>query len=139
MRFSMQHTTWLTLFAALVLLVSSVANSTPMIMSQPAAAQNVMLHDHSTMLMSESEHCALSTTASRNTPSADHCNPDVSMSCDEGGKAHSCCTATCSLVFVPSPDSVSRAAPLAFRSVIHQDSISPVVQISRDLFRPPIA
>jgi hypothetical protein len=138
MRFSIRHTTWLTLFTALVLLVSSLANSTPMMMSQLKSTADTMMHDHSSMLASKSEHCSLP-VAAKSDSAADHCPPEVSMSCDESGKAHSCCTATCSLVLMPLPESTGRVPPLAFRSSILQDTISPVVQISRDLFRPPIA
>ncbi|HHF3264048.1 hypothetical protein [Vibrio alginolyticus] len=134
------HTIWLTLFTTLVLLVSSVANSEPLMNIQMMSTG--MAHHPS--MMSDSEHCGMPgmmdvymTDASM---SEDGDARETSMNCGGGsGMVHTCCTAACTIVFVPLPNPNNSPMPVVDRATITPEVASPVVHVSRDLYRPPIA
>ncbi|PMO36307.1 hypothetical protein BCT11_21260 [Vibrio sp. 10N.222.52.B12] len=134
------HTIWLTLFTTLVLLVSSVANSEPLMNIQMMSTG--MAHHPS--MMSDSEHCGMPgmmdvymTDASM---SEDGDARETSMNCGGGsGMVHTCCTAACTIVFVPLPNPNNSPMPVVYRATITPEVASPVVHVSRDLYRPPIA
>ncbi|MEK2144244.1 hypothetical protein WOC23_19795 [Vibrio parahaemolyticus] len=111
MRLKSLHTIWLTLCTTLILLVSSVVNSAPL-MSIKMMSSGAMMPEHMT---------------------------EMTMSCVDGsGMIHNCCTASCSFVFVPLPAPVSQLSPLAYRASIASEITAPVVQVTHDLYRPPI-
>lgn len=124
------HTIWLTLLTTLILLVSSVVNSAPlmnlkMMSDQTIAQQNEHCGSHSMDMSMAMSH---SSTAS-----------DIPMSCaDNSGMVHNCCTTSCSFVFVSLPVPENRLSPLAQRASFNIESHDPVVQVSHDLYRPPI-
>lgn len=96
------HTIWLTLFTTLVLLVSSVANSEPLMNIQMMSTG--MAHHPS--MMSDSEHCGMpgmmDVSMTDASMSEDGDARETSMNCGGGsGMVHTCCTAACTIVFVP--------------------------------------
>ena len=139
------HTIWLTLFTTLVLLVSSVANSEPLMNIQMMSKG--MAH-HSSM-MSESEHCGMpgmmdvsmtDVSMSEASVAENSDARETSMNCGGGsGMVHTCCTAACTIVFVPLPNPDNSPMPVVYRATITPEVASPVVHVSRDLYRPPIA
>ncbi|EKM28447.1 hypothetical protein VCHENC02_5658 [Vibrio harveyi] len=136
MRLKSLHTTWLTLFTTLMLLVSSVANSAPL-MNIQMMSNGVMNHGQS-MMMDNSEHCGMPGMMDVSITEDGEVR-ESRMNCGGGsGMVHTCCTAACSLVFLPLPVPVNRALPIVYRAAITPEVISPVVHVSRDLYRPPI-
>lgn len=134
------HTIWLTLFTTLVLLVSSVANSEPSMNIQMMSTG--MAHHPS--MMSDSEHCGMpcmmDVSMSDASMSEDGDARETSMNCGGGsGMVHTCCTAACTIVFVPLPNPINSPMPVVYRATITPEVASPVVHVSRDLYRPPIA
>lgn len=134
------HTIWLTLFTTLVLLVSSVANSEPLMNIQMMSTG--MAHHPS--MMSDSEHCGMPgmMDVSMNDASMSEGGDarETSMNCGGGsGMVHTCCTAACTIVFVPLPNPINSPMPVVYRATITPEVASPVVHVSRDLYRPPIA
>ncbi|WP_411197957.1 hypothetical protein [Vibrio sp. EA2] len=57
---------------------------------------------------------------------------------DTSGMVHNCCTTSCSFIFVSLPVPENQLSPLAYRATFKLESTDPVVQVSHDLFRPPI-
>ncbi|AVF64326.1 MULTISPECIES: hypothetical protein [Vibrio] len=134
------HTIWLALFTTLVLLVSSVANSEPLMNIQMMSTG--MAHHPS--MMSDSEHCGMPGTMdvsmTDGSMSEDGDARETSMNCGGGsGMVHTCCTAACTIVFVPLPNPINSPMPVVYRATITPEVASPVVHVSRDLYRPPIA
>ncbi|EMD1211790.1 TPA: hypothetical protein ACPJ1X_004725 [Vibrio alginolyticus] len=134
------HTIWLTLFTTLVLLVSSVANSEPLMNIQMMSTG--MAHHPS--MMSDSEHCGMpgmmDVSMTDASMSEDGDARETSMNCGGGsGMVHTCCTAACTIVFVSLPNPVNSPIPVVYRATITPEVASPVVHVSRDLYRPPIA
>ncbi|MDW1575622.1 hypothetical protein R7M92_07580 [Vibrio sp. Vb2880] len=134
------HTIWLTLFTTLVLLVSSVANSEPLMNIQMMSTGMA----HHASMMSDSEHCGMpgmmDVSMTDASMSEDGDVRETSMNCGGGsGMVHTCCTAACTIVFVPLPNPVSSPMPVVYRATITPEVASPVVHVSRDLYRPPIA
>ncbi|MDE0541580.1 hypothetical protein [Vibrio sp. VA3] len=134
------HTIWLTLFTTLVLLVSSVANSEPLMNIQMMSTG--MAHHPS--MMSDSEHCGMpgmmDVSMTDGSMSEDGDARETSMNCGGGsGMVHTCCTAACTIVFVPLPNPINSPMPVVYRATITLEVASPVVHVSRDLYRPPIA
>ena len=65
---------------------------------------------------------------------------ETSMNCGGGsGMVHTCCTAACTIVFVPLPNPINSPMPVVYRTTITPEVASPVVHVSRNLYRPPIA
>lgn len=136
MRLKSLHTTWLTLFTTLMLLVSSVANSAPL-MNIQMMSNGVMNHGQS-MMMDNSEHCGMPGMMDVSITEDGEVR-ESRMNCGGGsGMVHTCCTAACSLVFLPLPVPVNRALPIVYRAAITPEVPPPVVHVSRDLYRPPI-
>jgi len=134
MRLKSLHTIWLTLCTTLILLVSSVVNSAPL-MSIKMMSSDVMMSAHMTEIASENDHCGSPEMAS----SLSSNSVEMTMSCIDGsGMIHNCCTASCSFVFVPLPVTDSQLFPLACRASIASEITAPVVQVTHDLYRPPI-
>ncbi|EGR0268515.1 hypothetical protein FMH15_17950 [Vibrio alginolyticus] len=134
------HTIWLTLFTTLVLLVSSVANSEPLMNIQMMSTG--MAHHPS--MMSDSEHCGMpgmmDVSMTDASMSEDGDARETSMNCGGGsGMVHTCCTAACTIVFVTLPNPVNSPMPVVYRATITPEVASPVVHVSHDLYRPPIA
>ncbi|EPT9326809.1 hypothetical protein ACVTOK_003049 [Vibrio alginolyticus] len=134
------HTIWLTLFTTLVLLVSSVTNSESLMNIQMMSTG--MAHHPS--MMSDSEHCGMpgmmDVSMTDGSMSEDGDARETSMSCGGGsGMVHTCCTAACTIVFVPLPNPINSPMPVVYRATITPEVASPVVHVSRDLYRPPIA
>ena len=134
------HTIWLNLFTTLVLLVSSVVNSEPLMNIQMMSTG--MAHHPS--MMSDSEHCGMpgmmDVSMTDGSMSEDGDARETSMNCGGGsGMVHTCCTAACTIVFVPLPNPVNSPMPVVYRATITPEVASPVVHVSRDLYRPPIA
>ena len=134
------HTIWLTLFTTLVLLVSSVVNSEPLMNIQMMSTG--MAHHPS--MMSDSEHCGMpgmmDVSMADGSMSEDGDARETSMNCGGGsGMVHTCCTAACTIVFVPLPNPINSPMPVVYRATITPEVASPVVHVSRDLYRPPIA
>ncbi|MBT0000760.1 hypothetical protein [Vibrio alginolyticus] len=134
------HTIWLTLFTTLVLLVSSVANSEPLMNIQ---MMSIGMAHHPSM-MSDSEHCGMpglmDVSMTDGSMSEDGDARETSMNCGGGsGMVHTCCTAACTIVFVPLPNPINSPMPVVYRATITPEVASPVVHVSRDLYRPPIA
>ena len=134
------HTIWLTLFTTLVLVVSSVANSEPLMNIQMMSTG--MAHHPS--MMSDSEHCGMpgmmDVSMTDASMSEDGDARETSMNCGGGsGMVHTCCTAACTIVFVPLATPINSPMPVVYRATITPEVASPVVHVSRDLYRPPIA
>lgn len=135
MRLKTMHTIWLTLFTSLVLLVSSVVNSAPM-MNMQMMSNNQMNHHPS---MNDEQDCDMPEIKNHIMPSPADKNSSK-MNCNGGsGMVHTCCTAACTIVFIPLPIPINSPMPVAYRATITPEVASPVVHVSRDLYRPPIA
>ena len=145
MHFKSLHTIWLTLFTTLVLLVSSVANSEPLMNIQMMSTGMA----HHPAMMSDNEHCGMPgmmdvSMTDVSMPEASVAENggvrETSMNCGGGsGMVHTCCTAACTIVFVPLPNPINSLMPVVYRTTITPEVASPVVHVSRDLYRPPIA
>ena len=139
------HTIWLTLFTTLVLLVSSVANSEPLMNIQMMSTGMA----HHPAMMSDNEHCGMPgmmdvSMTDVSMPEASVAENggvrETSMNCGGGsGMVHTCCTAACTIVFVPLANPINSPMPVVYRATITPEVASPVVHVSRDLYRPPIA
>ncbi|UTZ23447.1 hypothetical protein [Vibrio campbellii] len=139
------HTIWLTLFTTLVLLVSSVANSEPLMNIQMMSTGMA----HHPAMMSDNEHCGMpgmmdvsmtDVSMSEASVAENGGVRETSMNCGGGsGMVHTCCTAACTIVFVPLPNPINSPMPVVYRTTITPEVASPVVHVSRDLYRPPIA
>ncbi|MDF4917358.1 hypothetical protein P3588_24320, partial [Vibrio parahaemolyticus] len=124
------HTIWLTLFTTLVLLVSSVANSEPLMNIQMMSTG--MAHHPS--MMSDSEHCGMpgmmDVSMTDASLSEDGDARETSMNCGGGsGRVHTCCTAACTIVFVPLPNPINSPMPVVYRATITPEVASPVVHV----------
>lgn len=139
------HTIWLTLFTTLVLLVSSVANSEPLMNIQMMSTGMA----HHPAMMSDNEHCGMpgmmdvsmtDVSMSEASVAENGGVRETSMNCGgDSGMVHTCCTAACTIVFVPLPNPINSPMPVVYRTTITPEVASPVVHVSRDLYRPPIA
>ncbi|HGZ6882688.1 TPA: hypothetical protein ACOLZ0_000778 [Vibrio parahaemolyticus] len=136
MRLKSLHTIWLTLCTTLILLVSSVVNSTPL-MSIKMMSSGAMMPEHMTEMASANDHCGSPSMEMASSLSSNSTEMTMS-SVDGSGMIHNCCTASCSFVFVPLPAPVSQLSPLAYRASIASEITAPVVQVTHDLYRPPI-
>ena len=138
MRLKSLHTIWLTLCTTLILLVSSVVNSAPL-MSIKMMSSDVMMSAHMTEMASENDHCGSPSMSMEMASSLSSNSVEMTMSCIDGsGMIHNCCTASCSFVFVPLPATDNQLSPLACRASIASEITAPVVQVTHDLYRPPI-
>ncbi|HHX8452954.1 TPA: hypothetical protein ACVO0J_004584 [Vibrio diabolicus] len=138
MRLKSLHTIWLTLCTTLILLVSSVVNSAPL-MSLKMMSSDAMMSAHMTEMTSENDHCGSPSMSMEMASSLSSDSAEMTMSCIDGsGMIHNCCTASCSFVFVPLPVPDSQLSPLACRASIASEITAPVVQVTHDLYRPPI-
>ncbi|HHF3066332.1 TPA: hypothetical protein ACPJ09_003040 [Vibrio diabolicus] len=138
MRLKSLHTIWLTLCTTLILLVSSVVNSAPL-MSIKMMSSDVMMSAHMAEMASENDHCGSPSMSMEMASSLSSDSVEMTMSCIDGsGMIHNCCTASCSFVFVPLPVTDSQLSPLACRASIASEITAPVVQVTHDLYRPPI-
>ncbi|EOX4456074.1 hypothetical protein ACJ5M8_004885 [Vibrio antiquarius] len=138
MRLKSLHTIWLTLCTTLILLVSSVVNSAPL-MSLKMMSSDAMMSAHMTEMASENDHCGSPSMSIEMASSLSSDSAEITMSCVDGsGMIHNCCTASCSFVFVPLPVTDSQLSPLACRASIASEITAPVVQVTHDLYRPPI-
>ncbi|WMN85177.1 hypothetical protein [Vibrio parahaemolyticus] len=138
MRLKSLHTIWLTLCTTLILLVSSVVNSAPL-MSIKMMSSGAMMPEHMTEMASANDHCGSPSMSMEMASSLSSGSTEMPMSCVDGsGMTHNCCTASCSFVFVPLPAPVSQLSPLAYRASIASEITAPVVQVTHDLYRPPI-
>ncbi|MCG6224313.1 hypothetical protein NB600_13775 [Vibrio antiquarius] len=138
MRLKSLHTIWLTLCTTLILLVSSVVNSAPL-MNIKMMSSDVMMSAHMTEMASENDHCGSPSMSMEMASSLSSDSAEITMSCVDGsGMIHNCCTASCSFVFVPLPVTDSQLSPLACRASIASEITAPVVQVTHDLYRPPI-
>ncbi|MCR9983566.1 hypothetical protein WMY97_05805 [Vibrio diabolicus] len=138
MRLKSLHTIWLTLCTTLILLVSSVVNSAPL-MSLKMMSSDAMMSAHMTEMASENDHCSSPSMSMEMASSLSSDSAEITMSCVDGsGMIHNCCTASCSFVFVPLPVTDSQLSPLACRASIASEITAPVVQVTHDLYRPPI-
>ncbi|WP_203342793.1 hypothetical protein [Vibrio diabolicus] len=138
MRLKSLHTIWLTLCTTLILLVSSVVNSAPL-MSLKMMSSDAMMSVHMTEMASENDHCGSPSMSMEMASSLSSNSVEMTMSCIDGsGMIHNCCTASCSFVFVPLPVTDSQLSPLACRASIVSEITAPVVQVTHDLYRPPI-
>ena len=138
MRLKSLHTIWLTLCTTLILLVSSVVNSAPL-MSLKMMSSDAMMSAHMTEMASENDHCGSPSMSMEMASSLSSESAEMTMSCVDGsGMIHNCCTASCSFVFVPLPATDNQISPLACRASIASEITAPVVQVTHDLYRPPI-
>ncbi|HHF0552945.1 TPA: hypothetical protein ACPHT2_002591 [Vibrio antiquarius] len=138
MRLKSLHTIWLTLCTTLILLVSSVVNSAPL-MSLKMMSSDTVMSVHMTEMASENDHCGSPSMSMEMASSLSSDSAEMTMSCIDGsGMIHNCCTASCSFVFVPLPVTDSQLSPLACRASIASEITAPVVQVTHDLYRPPI-
>lgn len=131
MRLKTLHTIWLSTLTTLILLVSSVVNSAPLM--------SLKMMDNQTITNPE-KHCGshnmMEMDSSMSTSSA---SSELTMNCaDTSGMVHNCCTTSCSFVFVSLPVPENQLSPVAYRATFKLESTDPVVQVSHDLFRPPI-
>ncbi|CAE6943317.1 hypothetical protein [Vibrio sp. B1FLJ16] len=134
MRLKPLHTIWLTLMTTLILLVSGVVNSAPL-MSLKMMQSNAAVS--SDTVANTNEHCGShNMEMSMSLPST---SSEMDCSDGSGGMVHNCCTTACSFVFVPLPVPADQPHPLANRASISLETTDPVVQISHSLYRPPIA
>ncbi len=96
-----------------------------------------MMPEHMTEMASANDHCGSPSMEMASSLSSN--STEMTMSCVDGsGMIHNCCTASCSFVFVPLPAPVSQLSPLAYRASIASEITAPVVQVTHDLYRPPI-
>lgn len=125
------HTIWFTLLTTLILLVSSVVNSAPLMNLKMMSDQTITKQD---------EHCGShSMEMSMAMSHSSAASSDIPMNCaDSSGMVHNCCTTSCSFVFVSLPVPENQLSPLAYRATFNIESHDPVVQVSHDLYRPPI-
>ncbi|MEX3071137.1 hypothetical protein AB3Y13_04905 [Vibrio alginolyticus] len=135
MRLKPLHTIWLTLMTTLILLVSGVVNSAPlmslkMMQSNTSVSADTMVHT--------SEHCGSHNMEMSRSQSPSSTASEMNCS-DSSDMVHNCCTTACSYVFVSLPVFSNQAYPLAYRATISPEIAEPVVQVSNDLYRPPIA
>ncbi|HHF0560035.1 TPA: hypothetical protein ACPHT1_004197 [Vibrio antiquarius] len=138
MRLKSLHTIWLTLCTTLILLVSSVVNSAPL-MSLKMMSSDTVMSVHMTEMASENDQCGSPSMSMEMASSLSSDSAEMTMSCVDGsGMIHNCCTASCSFVFVPLPVTDSQLSPLACRASIASEITAPVVQVTHDLYRPPI-
>lgn len=138
MRLKSLHTIWLTLCTTLILLVSSVVNSAPL-MNIKMMSSDVMISAHMTEMASENDHCGSPSMSMEMASSLSSDSVEMTMSCIDGsGMIHNCCTASCSFVFVPLAATDNQLSPLACRASIASEITAPVVQVTHDLYRPPI-
>ncbi|MGU3808288.1 hypothetical protein ACVZHJ_10130 [Vibrio diabolicus] len=138
MRLKSLHTIWLTLCTTLILLVSSVVNSAPL-MNIKMMSSDAMMSAHMTEMASENDHCGSPSMSMEMASSLSSNSVEMTMSCIDGsGMIHNCCTASCSFVFVPLTVTDSQLFPLACRASIASEITAPVVQVTHDLYRPPI-
>lgn len=142
MRLKTLHTIWLTLLTTLILLVSSVVNSAPL-MNLKMMQSNSMLSTDT--IANSSDHCGSHnmdmSMSKMDSMAMSHssASSDMSVGCEEtSGMVHNCCTTACSFVFVSLPVPENQAYPLTFRTTINLETTETVVAISRDLYRPPI-
>ncbi len=138
MRLKPLHTIWLTLLTTLILLVSSVANSAPL-MNLKMMQRNTMASAE--MIAYTNAHCGshnmeMGMPMPSMSVASDMANTECS---DSSGMVHNCCTAACSLVFVSLPVLIEQPYPQTYRATIHIETAQPVVQVTHDLYRPPIA
>ncbi len=139
MRLKSLHTIWLTLCTTLILLVSSVVNSSPSMSIKMMSSGTIMMPEHMTEMASTNDHCGSPSMSMEMASSLSSDSTEMAMSCVDGsGMIHNCCTASCSFVFVPLPAPVSQLSPLAYRASIASEITAPVVQVTHDLYRPPI-
>ncbi|MGP8305924.1 hypothetical protein [Vibrio sp. YIC-376] len=140
MRLKPLHTLWLTLFTTLILLVSSVVNSAPLMdlkMMQMQMQNNNMLSAET--VVNANEHCGthsmdMDMSATEHTTSLEMTN-----GCSDGeGMVHNCCTSACSFVFVSLPVPENQPYQLAYLATISLETVEPILQGSHDLYRPPI-
>ena len=140
MRLRSLHTIWFTLFTTLMLLVSSVTNSTPLMNIQ---MMSTGIAHHSTTT-STSEHGGMSnmmapTITEASLPTNSN-KLGTSVNCDgDSGILHTCCTAACTFVCVPLPTPVNLPIPIVYRAGVTADVTHPTIQVKNDLYRPPIA
>ncbi|MBR9788301.1 MAG: hypothetical protein GYB40_10230 [Vibrionaceae bacterium] len=125
------HTIWLSILTTLVLLVSSVVNSAPLMSLKMMQEQTIT---------NQGEHCGSHDMMDMNmSPSPNCASSEMLMSCaDASGMVHNCCKTSCSFVFVSLPAPENQLSPLAYLAIFDIESTDPVVQVSHDLFRPPI-
>ncbi|WP_417876973.1 hypothetical protein [Vibrio sp.] len=87
----------------------------------------------------QDEHCGSHSMEMSLAMSHSSASSDIPMSCaDSSGMVHNCCTTSCSFVFVSLPVPENQLSPLAYRATFNIESNDPVVQVSHDLYRPPI-
>ncbi|MGY0615446.1 hypothetical protein [Vibrio sp. FJH11] len=140
MRLKPLHTMWLTLLTTLILLVSSVVNSAPLMNLKMMQSNSMLSAD---TIANSSGHCGshnmdMSKMGSM-AMSHSSASSDLSVDCaDTSGMVNNCCTTACSFVFVSLPVPENKAYPLTFRTTINLETTETVVAISRDLYRPPI-
>lgn len=122
-----RRTIWLTLLTSLVLIVSGVVNSTPL-MTFSMISDSMIPAEHHCAGMSHTADNEHSEHSAQQPPGCDH---DMTM-------AHTCCTATCSTAFVlpVQHQPFSLNSQLALRPA---ESVVSVVYTSQSLYRPPIA
>ena len=104
---------------------------------------------HHPAIMSDNEHCGMpgmmdvsmtDVSMSEASVAENGGVRETSMNCGGGsGMVHTCCTAACTIVFVPLPNPINSPMPVVYRTTITPEVASPVVHVSRDLYRPPIA
>ncbi len=139
MRLKPLHTIWLTLCTTLILLVSSVANSAPL-MNLKMMQRNTNLSADilsAEMVANANEHCGSHSMDMPLTQMSADTTAEVSGT-DSSGMIHNCCTTACSFVFVSLPIPENHPYPQAYRATISLEVIQPVIEATYDLYRPPI-
>ncbi|WP_241772925.1 hypothetical protein, partial [Vibrio parahaemolyticus] len=107
------HTIWLTLCTTLILLVSRVVNSVPL-MSIKMMSIGAMMPEHRTEMVSANDYCGSQSMSMEMASSLISDSTEMTMSCvDGGGMIHNCFTGSCLFVFVPLPPPVRQLSPLA--------------------------
>ncbi|MBR9872840.1 MAG: hypothetical protein GYB23_01095 [Vibrionaceae bacterium] len=130
MHLKLWHTIWLTLLTTLILLVSSVVNSAPLMNLKMMSDQTIA---------KQAEHCGSHSMNMSMTISHRSASSDMSMSCSDGLEmVHDCCPTSCSFVFVSLPVPENQLSLMAHRATINIESNEPVAKVSHDLYRPPI-
>lgn len=142
MRLKTLHTIWLTLLTTLILLVSSVVNSAPL-MNLKMMQSNSMLSTDT--IANSSDHCGSHnmdmSMSKMDSMAMSHssASSDMSVGCEEtSGMVHNCCTTACSFVFVSLPVPENKPNQLAYLATISLETVEPILQGSQDLYRPPI-
>ncbi len=136
MRLKPLHTTWLTLFTMLILLVSSVVNSAPLM--------NLQMMQSNTKgsvetVVNTSSHCGSHSMDMTMSQPPMQVTTDAEMDCaDSSGTVHNCCTNACSFVFVSLPVPENQPNPQANLAAISLETTQPVVQVRHGVYRPPI-